>query len=152
MTRSSLAKMLVRGAFRRCPWCGGRGAFFTSWFNKGHACRTCGLQWRRGDVGFELGAAATAAGIVLGPLVVGMGVALALTWPEVRVLPTTVVFLVFGAALPIVLYPVSYTMWQAVDLMMRPVEPDDFDLDHLETIEQDASNDSAGGTEGEAST
>ena len=125
--------MLVRGAVRRCPWCAGRGAFFTSWFAKSPACHTCGLRWRRGDVGFELGAAAMAAVIVLGPLIVALGIVMAITWPEVRVLPTTVVFLVAAVVLPIVLYPVSYTMWQAVDLMMRPVEPEHFDLEHLDT-------------------
>jgi hypothetical protein len=31
-------------------------------------------------------------------------------------------------ALPIVLYPVSYTLWQAVDIAARPVTVDDFDL------------------------
>ena len=29
-------------------------------------------------------------------------------------------------SLPIVVYPVSYTVWQAVDLAMRPPEPKDF--------------------------
>ncbi|MEP1123039.1 MAG: DUF983 domain-containing protein [Ilumatobacter sp.] len=132
MTRSSLARMLLRGAMRRCPWCGGRGAFFTSWFSKGPACRTCGLKWRRGDVGFELGAAAMAAVIVLGPLILALGVVLAFTWPEVRVVPMMVVFLAAGIVLPVVLYPMSYTMWQGVDLLMRPVEPEHFVLEHLE--------------------
>ncbi|MGB3737435.1 MAG: hypothetical protein WA964_20950 [Ilumatobacter sp.] len=83
-------------------------------------------------MGFELGAASMAAVIVLGPLIVGLGIVLAITWPEVRVLPTMVGFLVAGVVLPIVLYPVSYTMWQAVDLLMRPVEPEHFDLQHLD--------------------
>jgi hypothetical protein len=30
--------------------------------------------------------------------------------------------------LPIVLYPVSYTAWQALDIAMRPVTVDDFEL------------------------
>ncbi len=30
--------------------------------------------------------------------------------------------------LPIVLYPVSYTLWQALDIAMRPVTVDDFEL------------------------
>jgi hypothetical protein len=86
-------------------------------------------------VGFELGAAAMAAIIAVGPLVLALGAFLAITWPEVRVLPTMAVFLVAGLVLPIVLYPMSYTMWQAVDLMMRPVEPQHFDLDHLDLLD-----------------
>ncbi len=73
-----------------------------------------------------------AAVIVLGPLILSLGVVLAITWPEVRVGPMMAVFLVAGLVLPIVLYPMSYTMWQAVDLLMRPVEPEHFDLEHLE--------------------
>ena len=33
--------------------------------------------------------------------------------------------------LPIVLYPVSYTAWQALDIAMRPVTVDDFELVEL---------------------
>jgi hypothetical protein len=79
-----------------------------------------------------------AAVIVLGPLIVALGIVLAITWPEVRVLPMMVGFFVAGIVLPIVLYPVSYTMWQAVDLLMRPVEPEHFDLEHLDTPDGDA--------------
>lgn len=123
--------MLLRGARRRCPWCGGRGAFFTGWFAKDPHCRSCGLRWRRDDVGFELGAAAMAAIITLGPLLVGVGVALAVTWPDTPVVVLLGVFLPLALLLPLVTYPLSYTMWQAVDLVLRPVEPDDFDAGHI---------------------
>jgi uncharacterized protein (DUF983 family) len=120
--------MLWRGAFRRCPWCGGRGAFFTSWFDKAEHCQSCGLRWRRGDVGFELGAAAIAAIIVMGPLMVALGVVMVITWPDLDVPVMMAVFLPLGLILPIVLYPSSYTLWQAIDLTMRPAEPDDFEV------------------------
>lgn len=68
-----------------------------------------------------------AAVIVLGPLVLALGVVLAITWPEVEVVPMMVAFITAGVVLPIVLYPISYTMWQAVDLVMRPAGPSDFD-------------------------
>ena len=79
-----------------------------------------------------------AAVIVLGPLIAALGVVLAITWPEVRVVSMMVVFLTAGVVLPIVLYPMSYTMWQAVDLLMRPVEPEHFELDHLERTDETA--------------
>ena len=77
--RPSLAKMLWRGARRRCPWCGGRGAFFTGWFAKQDRCRTCGLGWQRGYEGFELGAMAINIIVVFGTLIVGLIVAVAVT-------------------------------------------------------------------------
>ena len=118
--------MLVRGLFRRCAWCGGRGAFFDGWFKKSKACHSCGLDWRRGDVGFELGAAAVAAIICMGPLVVALGITVAITYPDVEVVPMLVVLGVGAITLPVLLYPSSYTMWQAIDVLMRPVKPEDF--------------------------
>ncbi len=125
--RPSFVRMLARGLFRRCAWCGGKGAFFTGWTDKQDRCATCGLNWRRGDVGYELGAAATAAIICMGPLVLLLGIIVAFTWPEVHIVPLFVVLGVGALVLPILLYPSSYTMWQAVDILMRPPQPSDFD-------------------------
>ena len=118
--------MLLRGAVRRCAWCGGRGAFFTGWFEKAPNCRTCGLNWRRNDVGYELGAAAMAAIICIGPLLVALGVIVLATWPDFNALPMFIALGIGAIVLPVVLYPTSYTMWQAVDILLRPVEPTDF--------------------------
>ncbi len=114
--------MLWRGVRRRCPWCGGRRAFFTGWFAKQETCRTCGIGWRRGDVGFELGAAAVSAVICMGLLVVAMVVGIVLTLPDIPVVPLLVVLGGGALVLPVVVYPVSYTVWQAVDLTMRKPE------------------------------
>jgi uncharacterized protein (DUF983 family) len=112
--------MLWRGVRRRCAWCGGRRAFFTGWFEKQETCRTCGISWRRGYEGFELGAMAISAVVCLGLLVVGLTIGVVLTLPDVAVLPLLLILGVGAIALPIVVYPLSYTIWQAVDLAMRP--------------------------------
>ena len=139
MTRPSLRKMLLRGLVRRCAWCGGRRAFFIGWTSKQDHCATCGLSWRRGDVGYELGAAATAAIICMGPLVSMLAGAVAVTWPEVHVVPLFVTLGVGAVVLPILLYPSSYTTWQAIDILMRPPAPDDFDISALDPDRVDAS-------------
>ena len=123
--------MLWRAVRRRCPWCGGKGAFFTGWFTKGTCCATCGLRWRRGDVGFELGAATVAAGLTIGPLMATLGVVLAITWPSVAVVPLLAGLGVAALIVPIVTYPLSYTLWQSLDLVMRPVDIGDFDARHI---------------------
>ena len=117
--------MAWRGLRRRCAWCGGKGAFFTGWFHKQDRCRTCGIEWRRGYEGFELGALAISAVLVLGTLVVAMTVGLILTLPDVDVLPLLLILGAGAIVLPILLYPISWTLWQAVDLAMRPPEPGD---------------------------
>ena len=117
--------MLWRGARRRCPWCSGRGAFFTGWFRKADRCRTCGLGWRRGYEGFELGALAMSAIVVFGALVVALSVGIVLTTPDIPVFELVVALGAVAVVLPIVVYPFTYTLWQAVDLAMHPPEPGD---------------------------
>src|SRR6056297_2263111 len=119
--------MLLRGATRRCPWCGGRGAFFVGWFKKDEHCQTCGLRWRRDAVGYELGAAAITAIITFGPLMLVLGAMVAITWPEVDVGPMFAVLVGMALVLPLITYSLSYTIWQAIDIMMRPPTADDFE-------------------------
>lgn len=112
-------QLLARGFTRRCAWCGDRRAYFTGWFERQERCRSCGHAYRRGDEAFELGAVTaniilTFLGILLTILVL-----VALTAPDV---PTLAVVLVAGGvavAGPALFYPVSFTLWQAVDLWMR---------------------------------
>lgn len=120
VSRPSLPTMAWRGARRRCPWCGGRGAFFTSWFAKQDRCRTCGLDWHRGYEGFELGAMTINIVIVFGTLIAGLVVGIVVTSPEIPVVPLMMILGVVAIVLPIILYPVSHTLWQAVDLAMHP--------------------------------
>lgn len=89
------------------------------------------MRWRRGDVGFELGAAAMGAILTLGPLVVALGVGVAITWPDLAVLPLLIILGTSAVILPILAYPLSYTVWQALDLAMRPVDVDDFDVGQI---------------------
>lgn len=126
MDRPSLPRMLWRGVRRRCAHCGGRGAFFTGWFAKQERCKTCGIGWHRGYEGFELGALAISAILCLGTLVVAMTIGMIATSPDIAVVPLLVILGIGAIVLPIVVYPVSYTVWQAIDLAMRPAQPSDF--------------------------
>lgn len=68
---------------------------------------------------------AVSAVVCLGLLVAGLGVGVVMTWPEVAVVPLLVILGAGALILPVVVYPLSYTVWQAVDLAMRPPEPGD---------------------------
>ena len=72
-----------------------------------------------------------AAVITLGPLLVVLAVALVVVWPTIPVGPLLVFFIPSALLLPLVTYPLSYTVWQALDLAMRPVQPDDFDAEFI---------------------
>ena len=123
--RPGLVRMLVRGLFRRCAWCGGKGAFFNGWFKRDERCHTCGLLWQRRLEGFELGAMTINVMISYGSLIVGMGIGVALTYPDVAVAPLLTVVGSLAVILPIFMYPMSYAMWLGVDIFMRELEPDE---------------------------
>lgn len=123
--RPGFGRMLWRGVRRRCAWCGGRRAFFTGWFAKQETCHTCGIGWHRGYEGFELGAATVNAVITFGLLVVGVAIGVIATLPDVAVLPIVLILAAGALVIPTVIYPITYTIWQAVDLAMRPPEPGD---------------------------
>lgn len=118
--------MLVRGMLRRCPWCGDRHAYFTGWFSKDDACQACGLAWRRDDVGFELGAVVIATIVTFTAIIAAVGIGLVVTAPEFATVPVIAVAVAIAVVVPIVIYPVSYTVWQAIDLIMRPIDSDSF--------------------------
>lgn len=63
---------------------------------------------------------AVSAIVCLGTLVTAFGITIALTWPDLPVLGLLVVLGVGALALPVLVYPISYTLWQGVDLAMHP--------------------------------
>jgi uncharacterized protein (DUF983 family) len=115
--------LLARGITRRCPWCGDRKAYFTGWFSRQERCRSCGHAYRRGDHAFELGA--ITANIILTFLGVlfTVLVLIVLTAPDVPVLGVTVATASVALVGPALFYPISFTLWQAIDLWMRRPTP-----------------------------
>ena len=115
----SRPQLLVRGLTRRCAWCGDRRAYFRGWFERQDRCRACGHAYRRGDDAFELGAVTANIILTFGSILVSILVLVVATAPDV---PTLGIVLVSGAIAlvgPALFYPVSFTLWQAIDLWMR---------------------------------
>ncbi|MFM8001907.1 MAG: hypothetical protein ACKPAJ_05780 [Actinomycetota bacterium] len=114
--------MLTRGLFRRCPHCGTRGAFFVSWFKTQETCRGCNLVWQRNLDGFMLGALAinfiVTGAALLATLVAGVLV----SYPDIAILELLVSTVGVTLLVGIFGYPISYTLWLAVDLIMRPLD------------------------------
>ena len=119
--RPTVGRMLARGLARRCARCGGHGAFFTGWYSMADRCRTCGFAWRRNMEGFQLGAAAINIILTGGSLITVMGIGVALTYPEPPVWPLVGIVSTVAVLVAVVGYPVSYTVWLAVDLAMNPL-------------------------------
>lgn len=78
------------------------------------------MPWRRGDVGFELGAVTITTILTFGAIIVVAAIGLVLTAPSFAVLEITLAMVTIAVVLPVAIYPSSYTVWQACDLAMRP--------------------------------
>jgi uncharacterized protein (DUF983 family) len=121
--RLSVPGMLWRGLRRRCPLCGGGGCF-DGWFTKRDRCPRCNFPLRR-EEGHWIGALGMNTVVTFGLLLVTIGVSVAVTWEERRAVTVFVpAFLVAGAT-PVLFFGSSQTLWSAIDLAMRPLEPDD---------------------------
>ena len=85
----------------------------------------CGLSWERSYEGFMLGAMAISFITTGGLLLLTMGIGVIVTYPDVALVPvlasTVIVTLLVGVGG----YPISYTLWQAIDLYLRPISEDD---------------------------
>ena len=112
--------MIGRGALRRCPLCGGRGAWFRQWGRKDDRCHTCGFAWNRNTDGFMTGSMTINMIITFG-LIFGVLVVMTIvTYPELPVAPLVAALLGIAVVVPLVIHPISYTLWLAIDLAMRP--------------------------------
>lgn len=118
-------KMLARGSVRRCPLCGGKGAFFDGWYKRGDRCHTCGLLWQRKLEGFELGSMTMNVILTFGTMLVAMGIGVFLTYPDVNVVPILAAIVAIAVVMPFVIFPITYSIWLAVDLFMRAPEPEE---------------------------
>jgi uncharacterized protein (DUF983 family) len=112
-------QLLARGITRRCGWCGDRKAFFVGWFKRRETCRACGHAYRRGDEAFELGAVTANIILTFLGVMLTMLILVVATAPDVPVLGVALGAAAVGLIGPALFYPVSFTLWQAVDLWMR---------------------------------
>jgi uncharacterized protein (DUF983 family) len=116
-------RMLRRGLARRCPLCGA-GGLFRRWFTIVERCPRCGFRFERME-GHWLGALGINTTVSFAAVLVAVIAAFAITYSDES--PTTAVVAVVATAIvvPLAFYPVSKTLWSAIDLAMRPLEPED---------------------------
>ena len=114
-------RMLGRGLFRRCPRCGG-GKLFTGWLSMKARCPRCGMCFER-EEGFFLGAFVVNFGVMLISMAAFIGVGVALTLPDPDPVKLAIGGILVAVVVPIAFYPMSRTFWSAIDLWMKPLEP-----------------------------
>jgi uncharacterized protein (DUF983 family) len=116
-------KMLLRGLVRHCPRCGG-GHLFDGWFTMKERCPRCGMKFER-EEGFFLGAFTVNFGVMLISLALFIVIGIAATLPDPPAGKLALLGMVVGVVVPTFFYPFSRTFWSAIDLIMKPLEPDE---------------------------
>jgi uncharacterized protein (DUF983 family) len=115
--------MLRRGMARHCPLCGG-GGLFRRWFWIVDRCPRCGFRLERIE-GHWLGALGMNTMVSFTAVLVAVVVAFLLTWPNGSTAAGVVGIVLVAVIVPLAFYPYSKTLWSAIDLAMRPLEPED---------------------------
>jgi uncharacterized protein (DUF983 family) len=122
--KASFTRMVGRALLRRCPRCGGRGAWFSGWFRREPRCRTCGYRYERQE-GFMLGAVTINTIITFGLLLAVLVVGMVLSYPDIAVAPIVIGCVAVAVVVPVVVFPITHTIWGAVDLAMHPLTPEE---------------------------
>ncbi len=117
----SSMRMLGRGLLGRCPICGQR-RLFRLWFSLAERCPRCHLRFERIE-GHWLGALGLNTIVSFAILFVVVVAGLVLSHPDYRMAPLIAAAVGTAVIVPLVFFPSSKTLWTAIDLCMRPLEP-----------------------------
>lgn len=119
-------RLLLRGIAKRCPVCG-EAKLFRRWFTIVEHCPQCGFRLERVE-GQWLGALGINVVVSFGAVLVAVLVAFAATYNSESVGLAVGIVVAVAIGVPLLFFPVSKTLWCAIDIAMRPLEPDD-DID-----------------------
>lgn len=122
----TLPRLLARGLFRRCPLCGS-GGLFETFFRVRPRCPRCNFPIHR-EEGHWLGAVGINTIVTFTLLFITMVVAFLLTIDDRRAAAVFVPSFLVAGLTPLLFFGTSQTLWSAIHLAMRPVEPAD-DID-----------------------
>ena len=118
-------KTLWRGLTLACGVCGRRG-LFTTWgmFAMVEDCPNCGLHFERME-GHSLGAVAVNTVVSSALVLTVVSLALVVFGTDVSTSFLLLIAAPMGLIFPILFDPVSRTLWNALELLMRPAQPDE---------------------------
>ena len=121
---------LVGCALRlRCPYCGSP-FLFQRWVVMAETCPRCRLKLDREEADYLLGSYVVNFVVAELLIVIGAGVTILLTLPDVRWTGLTRWLFLLATVTPILFYPFAKTIWLAIDLNFRTVTGDDLQAEN----------------------
>ena len=100
---------------------------FESWFHQRDRCPACNYPTTRVEDQW-LGAYGMNVLISFTVVALSIGIGFTVTYPDPPIGVLLVVCLAIAALFPVAFYPIAKSLWAAIDLAMRPPDPDD-DID-----------------------
>jgi uncharacterized protein (DUF983 family) len=119
----TIPRLLARGVWRRCPLCGG-GDCFETWFQVKERCPRCHFPIQR-EEGHWIGAIGMNTVVSFGAILVTLVAGFVLQGDQRRVAPMLIALVAVAIIVPLAFFGSSQTLWSAIDLAMRPLEPAD---------------------------
>ena len=86
----------------------------------------CGLLFER-EPGYWVGAVIINTTLIFGTFILTFGGLVIATWPDVNWSLVLGVTIAVNGIVPIVFYPLSKTIWMALELSWHPLEPSEID-------------------------
>jgi uncharacterized protein (DUF983 family) len=114
--------VFIRGLRKRCPRCGDR-RIFRSWFQLRDRCLRCDLRFEKEEGGF-LGAMTLNYAFAMVVWLVALGLAVAVTVPDIPVVPLLAGSVAILIVVPLWFYPRSKGLWAAVEFLVARSDPE----------------------------
>jgi hypothetical protein len=87
-------------------------------------CERCGLHFER-EPGYWVGAMIINTTVIFATFLVTFGGLVLATWPDVPWTTVLVITLAVNLIVPTVFYPLSKTIWLALEMSWHPLEPEE---------------------------
>lgn len=87
-------------------------------------CPGCGHQFER-ESGYWAGAITLNTAFIFATFLVTFVGGMVLTWPDVPWTTLLIVLVILNVSLPILFYPLSKTLWVAMEMGWNPLEPEE---------------------------
>lgn len=117
--------MFMRGFTGRCAICGA-SRMTLRWIVVEPRCKRCNFPIERNE-GHFVGAVGMNTIVTFGSILITVLVGAALTAPDVPVVPLSIITVVVGLFVSVFFFPISKTLWSAVDVMMVDIQPGEVD-------------------------